>query len=293
MTNVVPGQYREVSVTQVDFPLGDDELRRHFVGREVYRRTRYVVVRRGAETALIEVTKNGDDRLMSGVTGIDVLARPAACHFLKLPDVDTAIPSALAEAARRHAAGARCVVVQGRYEHVSFILDPAPLAVRVTEVVPPGPAKLVDQARRVLAMAESLPPIELVPDVIDLGDLAGQRRSSSYLLPCRGSGVAIDGAQVAFLDERPPRREWTLIGCARSRALHQWFYGDVPETIELCPRLRPRPPGGATLTKCCLLENHNETEPDAVVVPWGASLELVRQGLASLASSGTPAWSPA
>jgi hypothetical protein len=292
VTNVVPGQYREVSVTRVDFALTDDNLRRHFMGRQVYRRTRYVVVRNGAETAVVGVTKDDEDRLMSVVTGVDTLALPTVCHFLNLPDVDTAVASSLAGAARRHARGARCVVVQGRYEHVSFIIEPSPRPVRVTEVVPPAPAKLVDQAQRVLAMAEGLPPVELVPDVVDIAVLARQRPATRYLLPCRGSGVVIPGADVAFLDERPPRQEWTLIGCARSRALHQWFYGDVPDNVELCPRLRPRPPGTATLTKCCLLEDHNETESDCVVVPWGATLDLVREGLATLASSGTQPWSP-
>ncbi len=292
MINVVPGQYRVVSVATVDFALTEDNLRRHFMGREVYRRTRYIVVRHRGDTAVVGVSKDGEDRLMSVVTGVDMLALPNVCHFLNLPDVDTGIPSSLAGAARRYASGAHCAVVQGRYEHVSFIIEPSPLAVRVTEVVPPAPAKLVDQAERVLALAEGLAPIELVPDVVDIAVLAGQRPAPRYLLPCRGSGVAIPGAEVAFLDERPPRQEWTLIGCARSRALHQWFYGDLPDTIELCPRLRPRPPGTATLTKCCLLEDHNETNGDCVVVPWGATLELVGAGLATLASSGTAPWSP-
>jgi hypothetical protein len=292
VTNRVPGQYRQVSVSEVDFPLDEDRLRRHFLGREVYRRTRYAVVRNHGRTAIVGVETDGQDRLMATVTGVEILAPADDCAFFTAPDVDTAVPSALAEAARHLSGGARGVVVEGRYHHVSFILDPAPLPVRVTEVVPPAPAKLADQAARVLAMAEALPPIELVPDVVDMTALARQHPAPRYLLPCRGSGVVIDGAQVEFLDERPPRQEWTLIGCARSRALHQWFYGDVPETVEMCPRLRPRPAGTATLTKCCLLEDRNETEGDAVVVPWGASLDQVRAGLAALASSRMPSWCP-
>jgi hypothetical protein len=294
--NQVPDQYREVSVATVDFPLVVALLRAHFTGREVYRRTRFVVVRHGADTAVVAVTKASEDRLMSVVTGVDVLALPDGCRYLTLPEVDTAVPSSLACAALRHGGGARCVVVQGRYQHVNFILDPAPLRVRVTEVVPPTPAKLVDQASRVLELAEDMAPIELVPDVIDLGDLIGRHPDPHYLLPCRGSGVASLLTEISFLDERPPRQDWTMVGCARSRALHQWFYGDVPPTVELCPRLRPRPDGMATLTKCCLLETHIERDGNCVVVPWGASLELVRQALTTLAeiaateASPTPAW---
>ena len=99
----------------------------------------------------------------------------AACSNTSWPNrgvsVDTGVPSQLARAARELAPGARCVVVQGRYRHVSFILDPAPVRVLVVEVVPPSPPKLLDQARRVLETAEELPPIELVAALVDLSDL--------------------------------------------------------------------------------------------------------------------------
>ena len=85
------------------------------------------------------------------------------------------MPTQLARAAAGHAPGARCVIVRGRYGHVSFILDPAPIRVRVLEVVPPWPPKLVDQLSRVLDLAEDLPPVELVPDLVDLRDLARPR----------------------------------------------------------------------------------------------------------------------
>jgi hypothetical protein len=295
MTNMVPGEYRKVSVARVDFPLSADRLLAHFAGREVYRRTRFIVVRSGSDTAVIEVGKDPSDDLLSPATSVKVLASPEESVWLTLPDVDTAIPSALAAAARQCAPAARCVVVEGRYRHVSFVCDPSPLRVRVAEVVPPEPAKLADQAARVLDAAEDLPPMELVPDVVDLAAVAEERadRFERFLLPCRGSGFTMPGRQVAFLDERPPRQDWLLIGCRRSRALHRWFYDDLPETVELCPRLRSFPAGTPVLTKCCLLEDHNEIDGDAVVVPWGASLQLVKQALETLASANRPAWSPA
>jgi hypothetical protein len=295
MSNMVPSQYRQVSVTKVDFALTPSSLVDFFLGREVYRRTRFIVVRgrgrgRGSavvETAVVQVGKLSDTALMAPVTSVEVLATPSECAFVCLPDIDTAVPTSLARAARDHAQGARCVVIEGRYHHISFILDPAPLRIRVTEVIPPEPAKLVDQAQRVLDLADDLPPIELVPDVVDLRLLLDD---SPFLLPCRGSGLA--GSSVSFLDERPPRQEWTMVGCARSRSLHQWFYGDLPaEVIELCPRIRSVPDDMPVLRKCCLLETHNELEDGGVVVPWGASLDLVRQALSDLASVGVGSWS--
>jgi hypothetical protein len=293
MSNLVPRQYREVSVTAVDFSLTAEKLERHFLGREVYQRTRYLVVRNATETAVVEVSAAPGSQVMRVVTAVDVLAGPAECAFVVDPDADTGVPSSLAASATRWAPGRRGVVVEGRYHHVNFILDPSRARVRVVDVVPPGPPKLVDQASRLLAVAEDLPPIELVADVVDLADLARAHRTPRYLLPCRGSGfTSSSGAEVAFLDERPPRQDWTLIGCSRSRELHRWFYGDLPATVEMCPRVlaAARPSTTAvTLTKCCLLEDRIEEGGDTVVVPWGASLHQVRQGLqaaARLAGAG-------
>ncbi len=293
--NTVPGQYRRVSVATVDVPLTADALTAHFTGREVYRHTRYVVVRdrAGDATAVVEVAKPVTDALFSPVAEMRVLALPDECEYVKRPDIDTGVPSALVAAA----GGSRCVVVEGRYDHVNFILDPAPIRISVADVVPPQPAKLVDQAARVLSVAEDLPPVELQPVIVDMADLARERPPAPhYLLPCRASGFQLDGAAVSFLDERPPKGDWTLIGCARSRAIHEHFYGGPPDdAIETCPRkLFPPDGAGPLLTKCCLLENANQPDGlSTMVVPWGASLALVKQALADLATAADPAWAPA
>jgi hypothetical protein len=300
VANLVPGQYRKVSVATVDVALTREALSAHFLGREVYRHTRFVVVRSavgaGDGTAVVEVDHPDDGALFAPVKAVEVLVLPDECAYVVAPEVDTGIPSSLAAVAREQAPSARCVVVEGRYRHVSFILDPRPVRIRVGDVEPPGPAKLLDQARRVLAVAEDLPPIELVPDVIDLVELARTKPSARYLLPCKGSGIEVEGATVDFLDQHPPRAQWTLLGCARSRAIHEWFYGDVPQTVDTCPRrlFAGRGPGdGPLLTKCCLLEDDNADEPGMAVVPWGASLDLVRRALGRLAAAEEPAWAPA
>jgi hypothetical protein len=293
VSNVVPGQYRRVSVAAVDGPITAEALTNHFLGREAYRHTRFIVARAGKDTALVRVAKAGDGQLFSPITSVEVLALPDECAFVVAPDVDTGIPSALAQVAAGQAA--RCVVVEGRYHHVSFILDPAPIRIRVGDVVPPRPAKLFDQARRVLDLAEDLPPIELVADVVDLVDLAVAHPSERYLLPCRGSGFGVEGpATVAFLDERPPEADWTLLGCERSRGIHEWFYGERPKNaVELCPRVLFPPDGRPLLTKCCLLEDSIADQGITVAVPWGASLDQVKQALAAIAKAAEPAWAPA
>ena len=77
MTNLRPGAYRDVSVATVDFPLTAENLTRHFLGRECYRRTRYLVVRNGVESALIAVEPSDPEPLFSPAAAVDVLALPA------------------------------------------------------------------------------------------------------------------------------------------------------------------------------------------------------------------------
>jgi hypothetical protein len=291
--NLVPSQYREVSVAEVPVALEEDGLRAYLTGRPVYRRTRYIIARHGTASAVAEVSKESEQPLFSPVNSVTVLARADETALVDAPDTDTAVPTQLARVAVQQAPGARCVIVRGRYGHVSFILDPAPIRVRVVEVVPPWPPKLVDQLTRVLDLAEDLPPIELVPDLIDLRELASTRPAPHYLFPCRagqGSQASPDAAVgVSYLDEIPEREPWTLVGCARSRAIHDWFYRDDVPMVDMCPRnlAARRGPGGPDgpcgtdplLTKCCLLEDRVADDGGMVVVPWGASVAQIRDGL--------------
>lgn len=293
MNNLIPGRDRAVSVAWVDEPLTESFLRRHFLGREAYRRTRYIVVRHAHEVVVLRVRRSPDEQLFSPITAVEVLADPGDTAFVLAPAVDTTVPSAMVAAAAALAPHARCVVVQGRYEHVNFVCDPRPLPVRVVEVVPPEPAKLVHQVRRVLDVAEELPPIEVMPEIVDIRRLAATRPADHYLYPCRGGGVAIENAATSYLDERPPRADWCLVGCTRSAQLHRWFYGDLPPMVSSCPReLAGADPATATLTKCCLLEEGLEVDALQVTVGWGATLAEVEAGLHQLARTLEPTWSP-
>jgi hypothetical protein len=90
-------------------------------------------------------------------------------------------------------------------------------------------------------------------------------------------------APVYFLDERPARRDWTMIGCERSLQFHRHYYGDEPPRIELCPRKLAGRRGEPTLLKCCLLEYHIEVDGAMAVVPWGSDLKMVEEALRKLA----------
>lgn len=298
--NFVPLRYRGVSVATVPpaVALEADALAAHFLGRDAYRRTRFVVARRDPDvpgpTALLRVERASDTDLFAPVTAVHLLAGQQECVYVVEPGADTGIPSVLAAVARERAPGAAAVVVQGRYEHVNFILDPQPLRIEVRDVVPPEPAKLADQARRMVEVMEDLAPVELVSRPVRLADLAAQAPADHYLLPCRGSGAQLPDVEVSYLDEHPDRADWTLLGCERSRQIHRHFYGGDAPGVDFCPKLglaQARPPH-PVLTRCCLQEEHVEHGDGWTCVPWGSSLELVREALRGLVEREAPTWRP-
>lgn len=282
--STVPDRYREVSVTDVDVPLELEPLRALLTSRPVYRRTRYMLVRRAGAAALVEVHTSTRTPLFCDVDDITLLAGASDTVWLHRPELDTGIPSDLVKAAAE-APGVRCVVVEGRYGHISFVLDPTPVRLRVLDVAPPWPAKLLDQVERVLATAEDLPGVLPVPHVVALPDLLPAQPAAHYLLPCRGGTMQVPGAEVSYLDEVPPRQDWILLGCARSRAIHDALYAGTVPQVDTCPRNLAGgvqlEPGEVLLTKCCLLEEHVEVDGQTVVVPWGASYGQLREALAA------------
>jgi hypothetical protein len=196
----------------------------------------------------------------------------------------------MARAAAASGAAARVFVVEGRNQHVNLIVEPAPVRIRVVEVVPPDPPKLLDMAQRVLEYDEDLDPVELELVAVDLNEIAAAEQTPHWLLPCRCGGLRLPGP-VDFLDSGPLQPPggagWTLLGCERSRQIHSELYGVEPAArVELCPRVRAGVPDAPTLVKCCLRERGIESDGELVVVPWGATLEEVREALHRL----VPAW---
>lgn len=284
--NLVPLPYRRVSVQRHDGPLTEEALVAHFLGREAYRRTDFVVLRGdGGATAVIAITCAERESLFSPITSVELVAGPATCRYVVDPGTDTANRSALAALARQLGVGPdETLVVEGKFDHVNLIHRPAPLVVRIVEVTPPDPPKILEMARHVLSYAD-LPPIVLEFEPIDVRELCLSVKPAAYLLPCRSGGLDELGAPVYFLDERPAVREdWTLVGCERSLQFHRHFYGDEPPQVEMCPRVIAGARDEPTLLKCCLLEFHVEAVSAVVAVPWGADLIMVESALRQLSS---------
>jgi hypothetical protein len=283
--NTITRPYRGLSVQEVDIPLTRPAIEALLRSRDIYRRTAYLVLRHDGETALVAVRPADPRPLFSPVAELRVLSGPGTTAWITDPAADVGNATALAQAAAQHQRdGVLSYVIQGKFEHVNFIWRPAPVQVRVTEVVPPHPPKLLAMAEQVVSYDEDLPPVQLILDAVDVQDLMASHRASHYLLPCRGSGIPPAGRAVSFLDTHPPYQpDWLLIGCERSRQFHQHFYRTEPQQADLCPRARAgRPDDGLLLTKCCLLERGIDVDGATAVVPWGANLDEVRAALRAL-----------
>ncbi len=291
--NIMPSRYRQVTTATVA-SLDPDELRKHFSDREAYRRSRFVVAHNEGRQALVELARSTDDALFSRTIGARVIAGADECVMVTDPAIDCGNGSHLAAVAAENPE-ARCVIVEGRYEHISFLMNPAPIEIEVVDIVPPEPSKLVDQARRVLDVAEDLPPIVLQPTLIDSRALLAEERptSRSVLVPCRGGGVRVADIDVSYLDERPARRNWALLGCHRSQQIHQWFYHEEAEyRVDICPRrfIDDAPSTAPLLGRCCLREEGIETRGSVALVPWGSSLGEVRQALEQIVDAQDVTW---
>ena len=248
--------------------------------------------------ALVELARDGSEALFSAAVAARVLAPAGDCAYVRDDTVDPGVPSHLARAAAQRP-DHRCVVVEGRYRHVSFLLNADPVRVTVVDVVPPEPSKLVDQVARVLDSAEDLPPISVSERIVDSRSLVAEAATPSsegLIVPCRGGGIEIEGMEVSHLDERPSFSGSTLLGCERSQQIHRWFYGaDAARTIDWCPRRLIDVGGvsdgaGLILSRCCMLEEGLERRGETAMIPWGATLDEVRTSLRSLAGSWEGSW---
>jgi hypothetical protein len=112
-------------------------------------------------------------------------------------------------------------------------------------------------------------------------DLVRDVADRPLLFPCGISRLART-MNAFYLDQRPPRHDWVLVGCERSRQIHRHFYGEDCPRIELCPREVFEHRQGLALLRCCMIEKQVEVRGRAAFVPWGADVDLVEEALTAL-----------
>jgi hypothetical protein len=100
------------------------------------------------------------------------------------------------------------------------------------------------------------------------------RSDKPLLFPC-GISQLKRLTNAYYLDERPERHDWVLVGFQRSRQIHRHFYGEDCRNIELCPRKLFDPGDTLALMRCCMVEKKVDQSGRVAFVPWGAELALV------------------
>lgn len=285
LRNLTSNPYRGLSVQDVDVELAEGPLLDWIIGRDAYRRTKFLLARRGGRAALLALDERDGTELFAPVAGASVLALPDELVMIDSPATDVGNATALAEAAAGHRRPhLTTYVVTGKYRHINFLRLPDPLKLYVDEVVPPHPAKLIEMVHQAIAFDEDLPPIDVISRLISIPMLMRSHPSEEYLLPCRGAGD--DAQNIDYLDAGPdPRPDWTLVGCSRSQQIYDHHYDREPTTVDFCPELvGSDAPAGLRLTKCCQLERGIRVTDGVAVVPWGANLDEVRSALVKLVS---------
>ena len=211
--NTITRPYRGLSVQEVDVPLtpaGIEGLLRA-AGDLPADRVPGPPQRR-PDTALVAVRPADPDPLFSPVAELRVLSGPESTRWITDPPTDVGNASSLAAAALKHQRdGVLAYVVQGRFEHVNFIWRPAPVQIRVTEVIPPHPPKLLAMAEQVVAYDEDLPPVDLILDAVDVDRADGREPGPALPAALPGQRRARPRATSASWT---PTRPTTTTGCS-------------------------------------------------------------------------------
>ena len=284
--NLIPLPYRAVSVQNYDGPMTREGLISHFMGRETYRRTEFIVLRAQDERyAVITVDAQDREPLFSPITHVEVLALPDSCVYVRDPQTDCGNRSALAAlatTARRWRTGNADLrrTIRSRQFHLIVLV---PFLLKVVEVAPPEPPKLFDLVSRVLDYAD-LPPIVPILERIELNELVRGVSAPAFLVPCRSGGLDDLGAPVHYLDERPAERARLDLDRLRAQPpipspllrRRAAARRNVSRAFSLEQRNEP------TILKCCLWEFDIERQGDVMVVPWGADLAMVERALREL-----------
>ena len=273
---MIPSHCKVVGKLRIDGAITGETIRERVDGERAYKLTEFYCVTNGEDWAVISVKKGPGARLLVPIEDVEVLALPAETEHVVDPSVDTTNPTAMYGLAQRFDSQVKAVVVQGEFNHMSFVIrDGADIRVRVLDVVPPYPSKVAVLAERGLACRPM--PVVLDEETIDLRDLAkGIDPTARVIFPCRASGLELD-REVEYLDEVPDLAEGedvVLVGCNLSERIFRERYGRRPsQTVSMCPKelALSRDDGCWTLVKCCKEKGPFGIHGKVVAIPWSAT----------------------
>jgi len=280
-TALTPGHCKEVSVKEVDFPLTPREITKNLQGKHFYRLTRYLILHRKDKTAVIEIKEKDErDGLFWPLKKFRIISLPRDTVWVEDPGVDVLNPNALLQKAKNYSE--ETVVVKGAYEHVSFISGRECPTLKIFDTIPPEPPKLLCLVEKALETAAIPHPLKLEVELTDLGELA-RKATTPVMYPCSASELP----DAHFLDrtEKIDPGKTTLVGCTTSKKIFEEIYQRPPHVfIQMCQREKTAPV--PHIAKCCEIRSGYERNGLGVLVPWGATVEEVKEALEDLFKKG-------
>ncbi|UCE81266.1 MAG: hypothetical protein JSV94_02280 [Methanobacteriota archaeon] len=273
-------------MSRVDFDLTNENIREYLVGKRAYIRTEYIAMNKDQEWAVAKIEKEDVNDLFQPIKSIDILSLPVDTSFVDDDTVDVLSASRMGRL--RESEGTRCVVVRGKFEHVSFFIDKRPFEITLVDVVPPSPSKLVGLIETALDTYLQSEFVKYKVVERDLNELPGLQPGDAVLFPCRASGLESVGC-IGYLDDTPKLtpdeiRSLCLVGCSLSARIFKAVYGIEPRLVNMCPvdLLSDMNIDGPVLTKCCRVTGQFEMHGNIAVVPWGARASDVAAALEAL-----------
>jgi hypothetical protein len=284
---MMPAHCKDVAFKRVGFPLTENDIGQRLIGQKVFTRTDYFILDNSGKFAVVRVVKKKGIELFREVIGVDVLSLPEGTAFVRDPSCDVLNLHSMAQKAAEH--NEDMVVVQGAFEHVSFIKGgKQPVRLRVIDFVPPYPSKTLRMVEDVLRSGMIQTPILVEPVMVDVLALLASRKPDTVMFPCEAGRLELDGRPVIYLDKAPPLdagRMVTLVGCQLSLKIFRHVYGREPmEFKNVCPRELARADiqqGRLHIARCCDV-HRVKVEDGLALVPYGASMRDMAEAILAL-----------
>lgn len=282
----MPRHCKDVAFKRVDFPLTEEAIRERFRGERVFTRTEFFILENNGRYAVAGVKRKRGIGLFREVTAVEIVSLPRDTAFVLDPGCDVLNPHEMVKHAVGHAQDT--VVVQGRFEHISFIKgEKAPAILRVIDVVPPRPSKTVEMVELALRTGMIRTPLLVEPLLFDAVELCAGHDSPVVMFPCESGRATVGGRPVVYLDKAPPLTAGTgvtLAGCELSKRIFLCTYGHEPDFVNICPRDLARKhfePGRLHIARCCDV-HRVMVEPGMALVQYGARIEEIVAALQAL-----------
>lgn len=236
----IPYHCSEVGFKKVSFPLTKENIIKESVGKVVFFHTNFMVLTNKGQWAVIRIEKSKGSGRFKMVKNVEVISLPENTEFVNDPTIDVNNPSSMMKIAEK--AKGETVVVKGQFEHVSFIRNESILPLVVFDFTPPSPPKLLELVEKALDIGRIRKPIKIVPDILDLNELAKASDKPFVMFPCH-IGDSNCGKKVLFLEEAPDISSIgvdniALIGCDTSLLIFKSLYGKKPQFVNICPLQR-------------------------------------------------------